>query len=98
LKKLDRFVEAHAFQGFFYLKVSNDVIYFLLIHFHLFTLNNVIQEHRDRSSPHIAVIDSAGVETAESLKASFSKYDKYDKLDCRLSRLAVESLVGASHQ
>jgi len=99
VKKLDRLVEAHGFQGFFYSKVSDGKIYSLLTHFHLFTLNDVIQEHRDRSSPHVAVVDLAGTETAESFKVSFSKYDnKYDKLDCRLSRLAVESLVGTSLQ
>jgi hypothetical protein len=98
VKKLDRLVEAHGFQGFFYLKGTDGKIYSLLTHFHLFTLNDVIKEHRDRSAPHVAVLDSAGIETEASLKLSFSKYDKYDKLDCRLSRLAVESLVGASLQ
>lgn len=70
----------------------------LLSHSHLFTLNDVIAEHRRRMKVHSPTFDNSGAETHESLVAGYGTYDSYDKLDCRISRLAVESIVGTSLQ
>jgi hypothetical protein len=70
----------------------------LLSHSHLFTLKDVIAEHIHRLSPHVPLMDDYGAETEASLIVSYSKYDLYDKLDCRISRLAIESIVGYNLQ
>jgi hypothetical protein len=99
LKRLERLVDTYGFQGFFYMRSTTDGnMVSLLSHSHLFTLKEVIEEHRSRQESHVPIYDSNGNETVESLTAAYGKYDAYDRLDCRISRLAVESIIGHSLQ
>jgi hypothetical protein len=98
IKRVDRLVETYGLQGFFYMKALDGKMVSLLTHSHLFTLNDILQEHKNRASAHVPVLDSQGNETPESVVDGYSKYDLYDDLDCRISRLAVESLVGETLQ
>lgn len=98
VKKVERLVETYGFQGFFYMKAFDGSMVSLLSHSHLFTLKDVIEEHVCRLAPYVPEVDESGEETIESLTSKYSKYDLYDKLDCRISRLAVESIVGSSLQ
>lgn len=80
------------------MKGTDGKMYSLLTHSHLFTLADVIQEHRTRASPHVPILDDVGAETSASKIASHSKYDSYERLDCNLSRLAVQSVIGKTLQ
>jgi hypothetical protein len=98
VKKVERLVETYGFQGFFYMKAMDGSMVSLLSHSHLLTLKDILTEHANCLAPHVPFIDEAGVETASSLIVQYSKYDSYDKLDCRISRLAIESIVRSSLQ
>jgi hypothetical protein len=94
VERVELLVNTHGFQTFFYMKGPDGKMYSLLTHSHLFTLAAVLQEHQNRVLPHVPAYDSAGTETPESVLLSHSKYDSYEKLDCNLSRLSIQSIVG----
>jgi hypothetical protein len=98
VEKVELLVETHGFHSFFYMKGADNKMYSLLTHSHLFTLTDVIQEHRKRSGSHDPECDVSGNETAESVLCQQSKYDVYEEYDCSLSRLAVQSVLGRSLQ
>jgi hypothetical protein len=98
IEKVDSLMHSHGFQTFFFMKGTDGKMYSLLTHSHLFTLADVIQEHRNRASPHVTILDDDGAETSASKIASHSKYDSYERLDCNLSRLAVQSVIGKTLQ
>lgn len=98
VKKVEQLVETYGFQGFFYMKAMDGSMVSLLSHSHLFTLKDVLTEHANRLAPHVPITDESGVEMASSVITQYSKYDSYDKLDCRISRLAIESIIGSSLQ
>lgn len=94
IEKVELLVNTHGFQTFFFMKGADGKMYSLLTHSHLFALSDVLQEHHARSSPHVATLDTEGNETPESQLASHSKYDSFEKLDCSLSQLAIQSILG----
>ena len=62
---------------------------------HLFTLSDVTSEHDSRLVEPAAILDAAGVKTADSVQARFRAYDDYKIYDMALSRLAIEALLTA---
>lgn len=94
VEKVELLVNSHGFQHFFYMQGADGKMHSLLTHSHLFTLTDVVKEHRSRAAPHVPIVDDTGVETQESKTAGHSKYDAFEKLDCNLSRLAVQSIIG----
>lgn len=80
------------------MKTTDGKMVSLLSHAHLFTLKEVIAEHIARMTHHSPAYDRRGIETAASLVLGYGKYDSYDKLDCRISRLAMESIIGTTLQ
>jgi hypothetical protein len=95
IEKVELLVKTYGFQSFFYLQGPDGKMQSLLTHSHLFTLSDVIKEHRKRDGDHVPTLNDEGDETAESIAVGHSKYDDYELMDCSLSRLAVQSVVGA---
>ena len=62
---------------------------------HLFTLEDVINEHDSRLTEPSAIVDLNGTETEESVLARHRAYDCYELYDMALSRLAIEALLTA---
>jgi hypothetical protein len=98
IDKVDLLMKTYGFQNFFYLQGPDGTMQSLLTHPHLFTLEDVIKEHRKRDGDHLPILDDAGNETPESVLSGHSKYDDYELMDCSLSRLAVQSVIGRALQ
>jgi len=93
LRAVGEMVERFGMQSFFYLPDSLGVMWYLMEETHTFSLDQVQAEHKSRLSEPAVVLDSAGVETSESLLAKFKCYDLYEQCDFSLSCLAIEALT-----
>lgn len=90
-------VKFHGVQTFFYMPNSQGKMTSLLTDYHVFTVDEVINEHEERQLPEGAPInDRNGEELSVSVKARFRCYDDFEFDDIALSRLIVESLLTQS--
>ena len=88
-------VRKFGLESFFCLPDRSGKMKFLVTSSHLFTLEDVLDEHASRleDEPQ-AIVDANGTETRDSVLARFKKYDDFERCDLSLSRLVVENLVG----
>ena len=85
----------YGLQTFFFLPDLSKKMKSLVKNTHLFTLDDVMQEHDSRLTEPPAILDLSGVETAESVVACHRAYDNHELYDMALSRLAIEALLTA---
>ena len=88
-------INFYGLQTFFFLPDSSNEMRNLVKNTHLFTLEDVINEHDSRLTEPPAIVDSNGTETDESVLARHRAYDCYELYDMALSRLAIEALLTA---
>mmetsp|Transcript_15021 Transcript_15021/g.28265 ORF Transcript_15021/g.28265 Transcript_15021/m.28265 type:complete len:2300 (+) Transcript_15021:159-7058(+) len=98
VEKVELLVETYGFHSFFYMKGVDGKMHSLLSDSHLFTLLDVLADHRSRALPHVPTLGDDGVETPDSVLRMLRGYDVYEEYDCSLSRLAVQSIIGKTLQ
>ena len=86
-------INFYGLQTFFFLPDSSNEMRNLVKNTHLFTLEDVINEHDSRLTEPPAIDDSNGNETEGSVLARHRAYDSYELYDMALSRLAIEALL-----
>lgn len=92
---IEESVRAYGLETFFYLPDLEGVMRNLSETPHLFTVQQVIDEHESRLTELFPVMDAtSGLETEESIKDRFVAYDNnFERFDITLSRRIVESLI-----
>ena len=93
LLAVDEAVMSYGLHSFFYLPSSEGIIKYLAEEPHLFTIEQVMQEHESRTSEPEPVLDDNDEETTASISARFRSYDKYERFDISLSRRILETLL-----
>ena len=85
LQLLERRVEEHGHETFYYVKHEGKVVN-LFLHVHNVTLEALTAEFKTRMTPTIA-------DPSKPMPPPFSAFDKYEKGDITMSRLVTESLL-----
>ena len=93
LLAVDEAVLSYGLQSFFYLPDSDGAMKYLAEESHLFTVNEVLEEHRSRLAEPRPLFESERVETDESIVSRYRCYDKYERFDLSLSRRILETLL-----
>lgn len=83
----------YGLQTFFYLPDLSNQMRNLVIFTHLFTLEDVTEEHNSQLTKPDIVLDSNGVETPESKLERHCAYDNLEIYGMALSYLAIEALL-----
>ena len=90
---VQEYINFYGLQNFFFLPDSTKQMRNLVKFTHLFTLEDVTQEHDSRLVEPAIVLDPNGVETSASKQNRHRAYDKFEIYDIALSRLAIEALL-----
>ena len=93
IKLLRKRVRLHGQQSFYAMTYGQAVVP-LFDNYHKFTVEEVIEQHKDRCEELCPDFDTNGVETKDSESLRFVAYDDYEFDEFGLSRLVVESLLG----
>ena len=93
IKLLRKRVRLHGQQSFYAMTYGQAVVP-LFDNYHKFTVEEVIEQHKDRCEEPSPDFDANGVETKDSESLRFVAYDDYEFDEFGLSRLVVESLLG----
>ena len=88
-------INFYGLQTFFFLPDSSKEMKNLVKNTHLFTLEDVTNEHNSKLTEPSLIIDSNSSETEESVLVRHRAYDCYELYDMALSRLAIEAFLTA---
>ena len=93
LLAVDEVVLSYGLQSFFYVPDSDGIMRYLAEESHLFTITDVLTEHRSRLTEPRPIFESESVETDASIVNRYKCYDKYERFDLSLSRRILETLL-----
>ena len=93
LLAVDEAIMSYGLQSFFYLPNKEGNMTYLAEEPHLFTIEQVMDEHASRLNQPAPEVDDNDIETVTSISSRFRCYDKFEKFDISLSRRVLETLL-----